>query len=205
VLNKIWFFLVIISLVTSVFTGKTGAVAQSIGTSSKLAMETALVLTGVMVFWLGLMRIAERAGLVKLLGNMLKPILVRLFPDVPSDHPAMGAMTMNIAANVLGLGNAATPLGIKAMKELQTLNNQKDKATAAMCMFVGINTSSVQLIPATTITILVAAGSTKPTVIVMSTLFATTISTIVAILMAKFYEYKFKRMTKEEYGFNENQ
>jgi spore maturation protein A len=141
-----------------------------------------------MALWLGLMKIAEEAGLVRIIGRMLKPIMTRLFPDVPPEHPAMGAMILNIAANMLGLGNAATPLGLKAMKELQTLNPKKDTATNAMCTFLAINTASVQLIPASTIALMVASGSKNPTVIIGTTLLATIISTTASIITVKILE-----------------
>ena len=127
----------------------------------------------------------EESGIVEKLARALKPVTVRLFPDVPPEHPAMGAMIMNLAANVLGLGDAATPLGLKAMQELQKLNPVKDTATDAMCMFLAINTSSVTLISATTVAVLAAAGSANPTEIIGPTIIATACSTTVGIIAAK--------------------
>src|SRR5881397_2258174 len=138
--------------------------------------------------WLGVMRLAERAGLVQRVARVLRPIMRRLFPDVPPEHPAMGSMVMNMAANMLGLGNAATPLGLRAMRDLKTLHPRTDVATNAMCTFLAINTSSVQLIPATAIAILAASGSTRPTAIVGTALLATLCAATVAIVSVKLLE-----------------
>ncbi len=153
--------------------------------SAQIAVELAIGLIGIMALWLGLMKIAERSGLVSALACSLKSVMTRLFPDVPPDHPAMGAMIMNIAANMLGLGNAATPLGLKAMEELNRLNPKTGTATDAMCTFLVINTSSVQLIPATVIAIRAASGSANPTEIIGPVILATTINTVVGILTVK--------------------
>src|SRR6266700_2326450 len=134
------------------------------------------------------MRVAERAGLVQRIARGLRPVMRRLFPDVPAEHPAMGSMLMNMAANMLGLGNAATPLGLRAMRDLKSLNPRPGVASNAMCTFLAINTSSVQLIPATAIAILAAAGSARPTVIVGTAFFATLCAATVAVLSAKFFE-----------------
>lgn len=184
-INFIWAGLLIIGFVVGGLTGNIEAVTNAAIENAKTGVELALGLIGVMSLWLGIMKIAEDSGLVEKLAMGLKPITTRLFPDVPADHPAMGAMVMNMAANILGLGNAATPLGLKAMQELQTLNEDKDTATNAMVMFLAINTSSVTLIPASTIAILAAAGAKTPTEIIGPTIIATTVSTIVAIIAAK--------------------
>lgn len=155
-----------------------------IGTAGD-AVTLALGLVGVMALFLGLMKIAERAGLLLVVAKTLQPLMTRLFPSVPADHPAMGAMIMNLSANVLGLGNAATPFGIRAMEHLDTLNGDKGKATDAMILFLAINTSSVTLLPTGVIAIRAAAGSVDPAGIVPTTLFATLVSTTVAILTAK--------------------
>ncbi len=146
------------------------------------AVTIALGLIGVMALWLGIMKIAEAAGLVTLLARMAKPVMVLLFPDVPPEHPAMGAMLSNMAANMLGLSNAATPLGLKAMEELNKLNPNPGIATDAMCMFLTINTSAITLIPATVIAIRVSLGSHEPSDIIVPTLLATTISVICAVI-----------------------
>ncbi len=151
-------------------------------------IDLALPLAGLMAFWLGMMRIAEKAGLVAILARALRPVLRRLFPDVPPDHPAMGSMVMNMAANMLGLNNAATPLGLRAMQDLESLNPRPGTATNAMCTFLAINTSSIQLVPATTVALLAAAGSKEPTAIIGTSFIATLCSTAVAIIAVKFFE-----------------
>jgi len=152
---------------------------------AKIAVELAIGLIGIMALWLGIMKIAEQAGLVAKLAGLLKPVTTRLFPDVPADHPAMGAMIMNISANMLGLANAATPLGLKAMEELNKLNKKLGTATDAMCTFLVINTSNVQLIPATVIAIRASAGSSNPTDILGPVIVATTVNTIVGIVTVR--------------------
>jgi len=153
--------------------------------SAKTAVTLALGLVGIMALWLGVMKIAEEAGLIARLASLLRPVTTRLFPDVPADHPAMGAMIMNISANMLGLSNAATPLGLKAMEQLNKLNRKTGTATDAMCTFLVINTSNVQLIPATVIAIRAAAGSASPTEILGPAIVATTISTVVGVTVVR--------------------
>jgi spore maturation protein A len=184
-INFIWAGLLIIGFVVGAATGNLEAVTEAAISNAETGVSIALGLIGVMTLWLGIMKIAEDSGLVQKLANLIKPITTRLFSDVPADHPAMGAVVMNIAANIFGLGNAATPLGLKAMKELQELNEEKDTATDAMVMFLAINTSSVTLVPASTIAILSAAGATNPTNIIGPTIIATTVSTVVAIIATK--------------------
>lgn len=187
-INYIWAALLIIGFVVGAINGNLQEVTNAAIENAETAVNIALGLIGIMTLWLGIMKIAEDSGLVQKLANLIKPVTKRLFPEVPADHPAMGAIIMNLAANMLGLGNAATPLGLKAMQELQKLNKNKDTATNAMVMFLAINTSSVTLIPATTIGILSAAGGTNPTNIIGPTIIATTISTTVAIIAAKTLE-----------------
>jgi len=184
-LNIIWLGMILVSIVVGIIEGRIDDVVRAVTDSAKLGFEVAIGLTGIMALWLGIMSIATESGLVALLSRLLKPILRRLFPDIPVEHPAMGAMVMNIAANMLGLANAATPFGLQAMKELQSLNKQATIATNSMCTFLAINTSSVQLIPATAIAFLAANGSTNPSSVIFSSLIATTISTIVAIISVK--------------------
>jgi spore maturation protein A len=184
-LNYIWFGLMLIALLVGAYNGTMGAVSEAAIESAKTAVEIAIGLIGVMTLWLGIMRIAEAAGLVTLLGRLLRPVLRWLFPEVPPDHPANGAIVLSIAANMLGLSNAATPLGIKAMEELQALNDRKDTATNPMVTFMALNTSGVQLIPATMIGVLAAAGSKAPTSIIGPSLIATFIGTVAAVLAAK--------------------
>ncbi len=151
------------------------------------AVELAIGLVGVMALFLGLMKVAEAGGLLKILSRLIRPLMVRLFPDVPPEHPAMGAMILNLAANALGLGNAATPFGIRAMQELDRLNAHRGTATDAMVLFLAINTSSVTLLPTGVIALRAAAGSSEPAAILPTTLFATIGSTLTAIVAAKLY------------------
>ena len=155
---------------------------------AKTAVEIALGLIGIMALWLGIMKIAEEAGLIKIIAKAVRPITKFLFPEVPHDHPAIGAMIMNISANMLGLGNAATPFGLKAMEELDTLNEKKGTATNAMCTFLAVNTAGLTLIPATAIAIRAAAGSSDPAIIIGTSFFGATCATIVGILSAKILE-----------------
>ena len=174
--------MIFVAVVVGLIEGRIDEVVRAATDSAKLGFEIALGLAGIMSLWLGIMSIATESGLVAKLGGLLKPILRRLFPEIPVDHPAMGAMVMNIAANMLGLANAATPFGLQAMKELQSLNKHVKIATNSMCVFLAINTSSVQLIPATAIAYLAANGSSNPSSVIFSSLIATTVSTSVAII-----------------------
>lgn len=192
-LNYIWFGMMAIGVLAGIYNGTIDAVTQAAIDMAKVAVELAIGLIGIMALWLGVMKIAEVAGLMKLVARVVKPITVRLFPDVPPEHPAMGSIVMNMSANMLGLGNAATPLGLKAMEELQELNSNKETATNAMVMFLAINTSSVQLIlPATVVALMGVAASE----IFLTTILATLCSTITAVVMVKFLE-KRKRFAVE--------
>ena len=185
-LNYLWLGLILCGVILGVLTGKTEAVTAATFEAAKSSlMGIALPLGAVMALWLGIMRLAEKSGVVEKLSGFLRPLLTRLFPEVPANHPAMGAMVMNIAANMLGLGNAATPLGLKAMQGLESLNPRPGTATNAMCTFLAINTSSVQLIPATAVGILAAAGAAHPTSIIGTALVATTCSFITGIVSVK--------------------
>jgi spore maturation protein A len=165
---------------------KLAAITDAAFNFAKIAvMDIALPLVGVMAMWLGIMKIAEQAGIIRLLAAAIAPITRRLFPEVPTDHPAMGAMVLNIAANWLGLSNAATPFGLKAMEELQKLNPKSDTATNAMVMFLGVNTASITLIPATIIGLRVAMKSAHPAEIIGTTIFASTCATITAVIAVK--------------------
>lgn len=188
-LNYIWLGLVVLAVLMGGFTGQLLEVSSAAFEACKTAvMVIALPLAGMMALWLGLMKLAEKSGLVGILALGLRPVLKWLFPEVPPAHPAMGAIVMNTAANMLGLSNAATPLGLRAMQALESLNPRPGTATNAMCTFLAINTSSVQLIPATTIGILAAAGSLAPTQIIGTAFFATCCSTIAGIAAVKFFQ-----------------
>ena len=185
-LNFIWLGLILLSVIIGGISGNLEAVANKSFEMAEFAvMKTALPLAGMMALWLGIMRLADKAGLVRLLARSLRPLMRWLFPDVPPEHPAMGSMVVNIAAGILGLANAATPLGLRAMKDLETLNPRPGTATNAMCMFLAINTSSIQLIPATAIAILAANDSRDPTAIVGTSILATTCAAVSAVVAAK--------------------
>src|ERR1700681_3917456 len=187
-LNYIWLALVLLAVAIGGWNDRLNDVTNGAFDGARTAVTIALGLIGVMALWLGVMRLAERAGLVQRIARGLRPIMRRLFPDVPPEHPAMGSMLMNMAANMLGLGNAATPLGLRAMRDLETLSPRPGVASNAMCTFLAINTASVQLIPATAIALLAAAGSTRPTAIVGTALLATLCAATVAITSAKILE-----------------
>ncbi len=182
--NIVWLVLIISGFIISFFNGSIEAVTQSAFESVKQAVELCFSLIGIYSLWLGLMKIAEKSGLVSAFSKKITPLLRFIFPGVPPNSPAMGSMSMNIIANMLGLGNAATPLGLKAMQDLQDLNRNKDVASDAMIMFIVINTSSVQLIPTTVIALRSAAGSSNPGEIIGTTLIATACSTLAGVLMA---------------------
>ena len=192
-LNYIWFGMIVIGFVVGIMNGRIDEVTRAVIESSAKAIEMSIGLLGVMCLWTGLMGIAEKSGLVELITKIVRPILRFLFPQIPAKHPAMGAIVMNLAANFFGLGNAATPLGLKAMNELQKLNPKKDTATDAMSTFLVLNTSAIQLLPATVISIRAALGSTNPTEIVVTVWVATVCSAIVGIIAVKFFGAVYKR------------
>jgi spore maturation protein A len=177
--------MILTSVIVGLLLGRIDQVVMVITSSAKEAFELALGLTGVMTLWLGIMGIASESGLVARFAHYLKPIMHRLFPEIPPEDPAIGAIVMNITANMLGLVHAATPFGLQAMKELQRLNVHGHTASNAMCTFLAINTSSVQLIPATAIAFLAANGALHPESVIFTSLVATTVSTVVAIIAVK--------------------
>ena len=187
-----------IAVIVGILTGNIDAVTQAAIDMSKTAVEIAIGLIGIMALWLGTMKIAEESGLIRIIARAIRPITIRLFPDVPEDHPAIGSIILNMAANLLGLGNAATPLGLKAMEELQELNPEKDTATNAMCTFLAINTSSVQLILPATVVALMGAAANQ---IFITTILATGLSTITAIITVRFLEKlkRFEMPTRNEH------
>jgi len=186
-MNIVWLLLIGAAVIAGAVTGRMADVSNAMFSSATTAIELAIGLVGGMTLFLGLMRVAEDAGLVKVLARALRPVFRFLFPDVPRDHPALGAMAMNFGANMLGLGDAATPFGIKAMEELQKLNPDKDTATDAMCMFVTLHSSSLQLIPVMVISLRAAAGSKNPSETIVATIFATVASMIVAIAVSRMF------------------
>jgi spore maturation protein SpmA/spore maturation protein SpmB len=193
-LNYIWLGLIALAVLMGGYhsvlglPGNISEVGDGAVSSAKSAVELAFGLIGVMTMWLGLMRLADKAGLVRRLGLVLKPILIWLFPEVPANHPAMGAIVLNVAANILGLNNAATPLGLRAMSELNKLNARPGIATNAMCMLLAINTSSITLIPVTAIGLLAFYHGKNPTVIIGTSLAATACAQLCAIGTCKLLE-----------------
>jgi spore maturation protein A len=181
----IWALLVAASVAAAAWNGRMAALTAAAAESAGRAVTLSLGLVGVMALWLGLMRVAEEAGLVALLGRAARPVLRRLFPEVPPEHPAMGSMVMNIAANLLGLGNAATPFGVRAMQELEGLNPVKGTASDAQALFCAMNTASLQLVPATVIALRAGAGSRAPAEILGATLLASACGVVVAVPVAK--------------------
>jgi len=162
----------------------TSAVLEYAGT----AVTIALGLIGIMALWLGVMKVAEEAGLIKIIARSLKPFTKRLFPEIPSDHPAMSSIIMNISANMLGLGNAATPFGLKAMEEMEKINPNKGTASNSMVTFLAINTAGFTLIPATAIAVRAASGSSNPAIIIGTTIFGALCATIAGVTAAKIIE-----------------
>jgi spore maturation protein A len=200
-MNVVWLLLIGAAVVTAAVKGNMAAVSTATFSSAATAIELAIGLVGGMTLFLGLMRVAEDAGLVQALARALRPVFRYLFPGVPKDHPALGAIAMNFGANMLGLGDAATPFGLKAMADLQTLNPDKDSATDAMCMFVTLHSSSLQLIPVMVISLRSAAGSKNPSEIIAATIFATFVSMAVAIVASRlFARWQRRRRPKSDAG-----
>ena len=193
-LNAVWLGMLLIGIAVAAANGRIEAVTQAAFDSAQGAVEVCLGLIGTMCLWLGLLRVAENAGLVGMLAQAVEPLTAWLYPSVPRGHPALGAIIMNISANILGLGNAATPFGLKAMQELQALNKGSDVASDAMCTFLAMNTSCITLLPATIIGVRVASGSAGPTDIVGPTIFATVCASVVAVtadaLMRRWYYWR---------------
>ncbi|MCL4493817.1 MAG: nucleoside recognition protein [Firmicutes bacterium] len=187
--NIVWLLLIVGGLCMSALHHSMVSVTQVIVSGSEKAVEVAFGFVGIMALWLGMAKIAEESGLMRAFSRLLTPFVSRLFPGIPKDHPAMGNMLMNMAANILGMGGAATPFGLKAMEELQKLNPVKDTASANMITFLAINTASINLIPATVIALRVAAGSKNPTEIVGPTILATTVASIVAISAERIFRH----------------
>ena len=183
-MSVIWVLLLVASVVVAAATGHMAALPGAIAESAGRAVTLSIGLVGILALWLGLMKVAEEAGLVRALGRVARPVLRRLFPSVPPDSPAMGAMTMNIAANMLGLGNAATPFGIKAMEELERSNPTPGTATDAQALFCALNTASIQLIPASVIALRAASGARQPADVLGATLLASSCATVAAIASA---------------------
>jgi spore maturation protein A len=190
--NLIWAFLAVTGIIFAMFNGTMDEVNKAIFSTLDEAIMITLSLAGVLIFWLGLMKIAEEAGLLAGLAKIFRPFVKRIFPEIPDDHPALGYILSNMTANMFGLGNAATPMGLKAMKELKELSGS-DKASRSMITLLAINTSSLTLVPTTVIAIRMKYESQDPTSIVGATILATIISTIAALLIDRYFHYKRER------------
>lgn len=186
-INKIWFSFIFIGITYGFISGNISAVNEEIITSAKKSLDIFISIFPVIVLWLGIMTIASDSGLLNKISNILYPILGKIFKDIPKNHESLGYISSNIAANILGLGSAATPFGLKAMKSLQELNDNKDTASHSMITFLLLNTSGLTLVPTTVISIRMLYKSINPTSIITSTILATLISTISAIILDKIF------------------
>ena len=182
-MNILWLIMICVSIVFAIFTGNLEAFTKSIFDGAKSAVEISLYLLGIVSVWLGITRILEDSGLIYRIAHLFRPIISRLFRNIPGDHPSITAITLNVLANLFGLGNAATPLGIKAMQELDALNEDKGAITPEMMTFIVINTASIQLIPFSVIGILANYGHRNPAAVVLPVLIPTAISTMTALLV----------------------
>ncbi len=186
-INILWFLLIIIGFIVAAFNGRMDQMSPAIFQAVTDSVDLMIKLLGPMALWLGLMNIAKESKLTDLIARLLRPFIRFIFPDIPKDHPAAAAIILNLTANLLGLGNSATPLGIEAMHELQKINNNSTKASKAMCTLLALNTSSITIIPAMIISLRVANSSNYPAIIITSTIFATAVSTITALILDKFF------------------
>ena len=192
-MNYIFYFLIVFSIIIGAINGRLQEVINAVMSGAELSVKVAFSLIGIMAFWLGIMKIAEKSGLVQLIAKAIKPITKKLFNELDEDSPAIGDIAMNFTANAFGLANAATPFGIRAMENMQEANDKKDTASNSMCLFLAMNTAGFQLIPATVIAILVGIGYKNPTEIIAPTLLVTSIAFVSAIAMAKFAQYISKK------------
>ncbi|MHA6251061.1 nucleoside recognition domain-containing protein [Oceanobacillus sp. CAU 1775] len=187
--NIIWAMMAIVGIIFAMINGKMAEVNEAIIQSASDAVTLSIGLISILVFWLGIMKIAEEAGILNAMSKLMRPIIIKLFPEIPKDHPAIGYILSNLTANFFGLGNAATPLGIKAMQEMKNLSNS-DTASRSMITFLAINTSSLTLVPTTVIAIRMQYNSVSPTEIVSTTLIASLAGMTSAILIDRFYYKK---------------
>ena len=186
-MNYVFYLLIVVSIIVGAINGKLSDVVASILTGAELSVKVAFSLIGIMAFWLGMMRIAEKAGLVQIIAKIIRPITKWLFNEVPENSPALGNVALSFSANALGLANAATPIGLKVMEELQDVNKDKTSASNAMCMFLAMCTAGFQIIPATVIAILVGAGAKNPTEIIDPTMIVTAVAFLTSIIIAKIF------------------
>ena len=184
-MNYIFVFLILISIITAIYTGKIEEVTNELLNATQRAVQVSIGLIGIMAFWLGIAKIAQKSGLINLISKLISPILKLIFNELPKNSPAFSNIALNITANALGLSNAATPFGIKAMKDIKKEENKNDVATNSMCIFLAMNTAGFQIVPATVLAILIAAGTKNPTEIIIPTFIVTLSSFIFAIIVAK--------------------
>lgn len=194
-MDFIFSFFIIGGIIVAAINGRIDIILDAAVSSAEGAVQRSINLIGIICLWLGIARVAEKSGLIAALSKAIAPVFRWLFPSIPKDHPALGCILMNLSANMLGFGNAATPFGLKAMQELQTLNDTPDTATDAMCTFLAINTSSVTIVPATIIALRTSAGSKNPTEVVASILFVTTCSTLAAVVFDYIFRFFSRRKT----------
>ena len=184
-MNYIFVFLILISIITAIYTGKIEEVTNELLNATQRAVQVSIGLIGIMAFWLGIAKIAQKSGLINLISKLISPILKLIFNELPKNSPAFSNIALNITANALGLSNAATPFGIKATKDIKKEENKNDVATNSMCIFLAMNTAGFQIVPATVLAILIAAGAKNPTEIIIPTFIVTLSSFIFAIIVAK--------------------
>ncbi len=204
-MNFIWFFIIFISIVVGALKGKLNDVVNAIMTGAQTSIEIILSIMGIMIFWLGIMKIAEKSGIVEFISKLLRPVAKWLFPEIPENNKAIGDIAMNFSANALGLANAATPIGIRAMEHLQKINIDKNSASNPMCTFLAMNTAGFQLVPATAIAVLAANGSENPTEIIVPTLIVTSITFTLAVLLAKILQKVYPPQMKVELAEEEDE
>lgn len=186
-INVIWVLFIILGIIYSIFTGNISSVNETIVTSSKDSLDIFLGILPTIILWVGIMKIASNSGLLNKISNLLYPLLSKLFPEIPRNHESLGYISSNITANILGLGNAATPFGLKAMKSLQELNKDKNVASRSMTTFILLNTSGLTLLPTTVISLRNMYNSVNPTLIIIPTIIITSIATISAIILDKIF------------------
>ncbi|MBQ6516668.1 nucleoside recognition protein [bacterium] len=197
-MNYIFYFLIAISIIFAVINGRLENLGNAILKGADLSVKIAFSLIGIMAFWLGIVRIAEKCGIVKFIAKLITPITKWLFNEIPQDNEAIGNIALSFSANALGLTNAATPIGLKVMEELQEENKDKKTASNAMCMFLAMNTAGFQIIPATVIAVLAGIGYKNPTEIIVPTLIVTSIAFLSAIIIAKLLQKVWKPQTVEK-------
>lgn len=197
-MNYIFYFLIVFSVIIGAINGKLQDVVNSVMTGAELSVKVAFSLIGIMAFWLGIMEIAKKSGIISFLSKILKPVTKVLFNEIPQDSPAIGDIAMNFSANAFGLSNAATPFGLKAMEELQKENIDKSSASNSMCMFLGMNTAGFQLFPTTVLAVLVGIGYKNPTEIIAPTLLVTVIAFTFAIILSKILQKFWRAQTTQD-------